>query len=332
MIAESNPLLDALIDYYSPATPDKRGNVHVPCPACGRPPKPKQVHFSFCERGGHCFVCDFSATLAGLAERVLGGSIAVGYTPHVKEVPEPMQWQSCADVVLESMHNEPGALAAWQKYRPFTQATFDRWQLGIGRLWFRNEETKKEYPSSHNRLVYPIIVHGQIIGFRGRAYHHEDRGAKWINATNSQTALIGLELVRSGSTVVVCESPVDAMLAMQVNPSIVAIASTAGAHSWRRDWTSEIAQRKPKRIIIWHDHDFAGNCPIDGKHYKRCDVCQSEHAKWRLEHPNATQSPQSSLPKLWRELQHVGCKISVYDWPIDTPPKADLGWALMHKG
>lgn len=326
-----NPLYTALVRYYA-VEPTSKGVVHVPCPRCRKAPKPKQTHFSFCEDGGYCFVCGFGANLYNLSQLVLGDTVDTsGYVPTPKAPPEPMQWQSCADVVLASLHHEPGALRAWQSYRPFTQATFDRWQLGLGRLWFRNDKGK-EFQSSHSRLVYPIIVNEQIIGFRGRAIHPDDHGAKWINATNSQMALIGLDLVTTGSTVVLCESPVDAMLAMQVNPRIVAIAGTAGAGTWRHEWTAELTRRKPKRIILWYDHDFAGNCPIGGKHYQRCDVCQAEYAKWQQEHPDAKAAPKSNAPKLYQELKRIGCNVDVYQWPLNTPPKADLGWALMNKG
>src|SRR4051812_41023112 len=47
---------------------DRRGECHIECPNCHKPGSSKNPHFSFGEKGGHCFVCGQSYKLSKLAE------------------------------------------------------------------------------------------------------------------------------------------------------------------------------------------------------------------------------------------------------------------------
>ena len=68
-------LFDLLIDHFG-VEPDSDGEVRVDCPNCGKEAKRGQTHFSFSERGGHCFVCGTSWSLRRLAEEM--GIVEVG--------------------------------------------------------------------------------------------------------------------------------------------------------------------------------------------------------------------------------------------------------------
>jgi hypothetical protein len=51
--------------------------------------------------------------------------------------------------------------------------------------------------------------------------------------------------------------------------------------------------------------------------------------EWRTLHPDAPRVPEPNGPKIANQLLAAGVKAHVYEWPKGTPPKADIGSALM---
>jgi hypothetical protein len=151
----------------------------------------------------------------------------------------------------------------------------------------------------------------------------DDTDAKWLTAggSSSKQVLFNGDLLRPGATVVVCENFVDCILAMQAASDIVAVAG--GGASWQETWTQQIAASRPKQVLIWLDHDLAGN----GNAATTRPSCSPRGSG---SNPQATQHvPEPSGPKIANALLEAGVKASVYQWPKGTPPKADVGAALM---
>ncbi len=293
-------------------SPDRRGYVHIVCPECGKEPKKGQTHCSFSERGAKCFVCGFGAGLGKLAQ--LLDVAPTQTTPRLHQPaappPRPRFWQQNPEAVLAPLLESPRRLEAWQAYKPLSIDSIARWRLGEGLL-----------PSSqcqHRRLVYPVFEAGHIVGFRGRSTTCDC--PKWLTAGGSKTVLWGLEFITPGAQVIVVENPVDAMLAMQVEPGVVAVASTSGAGAWRDEWTAELARRRPVHVLVWLDHDLAGN----GSPHHYGELV----AAWRRANPQAKHPPRPNGPRITEALLAAGVPASLYRWPRGTPPKADIGSVL----
>lgn len=300
-------LFDQLCDQLR-AEPDRRGEVWVDCPNCGKDAK----HFSFNEKAGHCFACDYSGTLRQIAALL---NIADRPAPTARRAQEPQaprQWQTRPEFYLERYAAAFDRLERWQVYKPLTIDSVARWRLGVGRL-----------PSSrceHRRLILPVFEAGRVVAFHGRAYLPADTDAKWLTAGgSSKQVLFNLDLIKPGATVVVCENFVDAILAMQCESTIVAVAG--GGASWQPHWTAQLVERRPTRVIVWLDHDLAGN----GSRYHRAELIRL----WREKNPQAQHVPEPRGPQIANELIEAGVSASVYEWPRGTPLKQDLGAELM---
>lgn len=310
MMMNSNPaLFDGLCQRFQ-AHPDRRGHVHVECPSCGKEPKRGQTHFSFSERGAHCFVCGFSASLSRLAQQLQVTPIVTPVRPaRVQEAPRPRYWQQNPQRFLQAFLEAPDRLDLWQQYKPLSIDTISRWRFGVGVL--------PSSPCSHRRLIYPLFERDRIVGFRGRAISCDC--AKWISCGGSHAVCWGLDLVTTGATVLIVENPVDAALAMQEEPDVVAVASTAGAGTWREEWTARLATAQPEQVICWLDNDLAG-CP-------NRETYRELRAAWQQAHPGM-KVPEPNGPRIANALNDAGLHATVYRWPVGTPSKADLGWAL----
>src|SRR5262249_32620302 len=113
------------------------------------------------------------------------------------------------------------------------------------------------------------------------------------------------------------ENMIDCLLAMQRYPQVVAVASTAGAATWRDEWTELIKSVRPRRSIVWYDNDLAGT-PNKETH-RRLIAERLQQGKPPIE-PNG--------PQVANSLLGAGIATLLYEWPRGTPAKADLGWAL----
>lgn len=329
-MAATSSTFDALVSATS-AHIDRRGEAHIDCPYCGKEAKRGQTHASFSPKGFKCFVCGQSAGLERLAAQL---AIPVEHAPrHDRTAPEPPKpriWQSDPERYLDGFCAAWGRLEAWQSYKPLTIETIARWRLGVGVL--------PSSPCQHRRLIYPVIEGGQIVGFRGRR-EKPCRCAdecicpcqcdKWISAGGTTARLWGVDLLRPGASVIIAENPVDAMLAMQQDSSIVAVAGTAGASTWRDEWSQAIASSRPAVVLVWYDNDLAGS--------PNQETYRAELGVWlrtmqqRMEAGKIREippAPRPSGPKVVQSLISAGVRASAYEWPAGTAAKADLGGLL----
>jgi hypothetical protein len=93
-----------------------------------------------------------------------------------------------------------------------------------------------------------------------------------------------------------------------------------------------LARRKPARVIVWFDHDLAGNGGgADRDAFVAqwlTEVRQQRRAKGISSDVPLPQPPPARGPQLAAELAAAGVAAEVHEWPAGTPRKADLGWLL----
>jgi hypothetical protein len=300
---------------------DRHHEAHLDCPWCGKEAKAHQRHFAFNARGCHCFVCGAGGSLQRLAEQ-LGAPVdaARRYTQERPERPQKARsWQIRPEVYLDAFCGAWDRVERWTSYKPLSLDTIARWRLGVGTL--------PSSPCQHRRLIYPIVEARQIVGFRGRALGCECD--KWISSGGTTARLWGIDLLRAGATIIVAENPVDAMLAMQFEPGVVAVAGTAGAATWHDEWSAAIAASRPERALIWFDNDLAGaaNKPTYQLLLKEWQRTMEE----RLRQGKLKQLPRPPRPnaaKVANSLLEAGVITTCYTWPEGTPAKYDLGQLL----
>jgi hypothetical protein len=300
--------------------PDRNGECWIDCPWCGKGGK----HFSFSINGAHCFACGAgSRSLVVLAEqlKIMPVERAVLAPPPRK----PRQWQSSPERWLNGYCEALDRVPAWQQYKPLTLDTIARFRLGVGRL-----------PSSkcaHRRLIVPVPDGGTIAAFHGRAFLPADQDDKWLCAGGSDKGVLFVAgAVRPGCLVVIVENYVDAILAWQCDSAACYVA-IGGASIWRPEWTSRIAQARPKGALIWLDHDLAGN----GSRYHQREMLiawrKSMEAR-RAANPRLAAlpfppDPTPRAPKIANELLAAGVRTTIYEWPKGTSWKQDIGAELM---
>lgn len=289
------------------------GRYHADCPFCAKPQKRGQTHFSFGEQGYYCWVCGAKGGLAALARHLDIRSDAPITSRAPKLAPEPRHWQTDARV-LETYTSALDTVTRWQAYKPLSLDTIRRARLGVGVL-----------PSSrsrHRRLILPVFDGGRLVALHGRAYLSDDTDAKWLTAGGSRKdVLYGAERLTPGADVIICENMVDSLLAMDAQPGVVAVAG--GGVSWRDEWTQQIAASRPARVLVWLDNDLVG-CP-------NATTYATLAHQWQQARPGLP-LPEPRGPRLANDLLAAGVRARVYTWPRGTPPKADLGYALMQQG
>lgn len=290
------------------------GRYHADCVFCGKPAMKHQKHFSFCEAGYYCFVCDAKGGLGALAAHLEVPHTNPSPRPRpVLAPPRPRHWQTDPRV-LTAIGGALDTVTRWQAYKPLTLDTIARARLGVGVL-----------PASRcaqRRLILPVFECGRLVALHGRAYHADDTDAKWLSAAGSRKdVLYGADGLRPGATVIICENMVDSLLAMQTRPDVVAVAG--GGVSWRDEWTARIARCRPDAVIVWLDNDLAG-WPNEAT-YARL------RAAWLRE--RGVEPPAPRGPQIGQALLDAGVRrVRGPHWPHHTPAKADLGWALMQGG
>lgn len=287
--------------------PDRRGWARCTCPECG---EERQRKAAFNTGGFNCFVCGAKMPLHKLAESIgVNGKNADRLPPIKKRQPKPRYWFREPDLWLQKTLEHPQRLELWQSYRPFTIDTISRWKLGVGVV--------PSTPCSHARLTYPYDDNGRVT-LRGRLLDCDcdERAMKWLTAGGGKAALWGVELLAPRAAVVLCESPVDAMLLMQNDPELVAIAPTAGASTWRKEWTQAIVDTSPSLVVVAYDNDLQGQAMGQ----TRATLAR----EWLEKRPRL---PVANGPKVANYLLRAGLTVRLYDWK-DAPPKADVGWML----
>lgn len=299
---------------------DKR--YHADCPFCGKEEKRGQKHFSFVEAGYMCWVCQARGGLRELAEQIgAQGELRPQAARAAQQPPKPRRWQAAPDRWLRGYCEAPTRLPDWQAYKPLSIDTIARYRLGVGVL-----------PSSRcqeRRLILPVFADGQIVAFHGRAYRPGDDDAKWLTAGGSRKdVLFNVAALRPDVVVIICENMVDCLLAQEAEPGVVAVAG--GGVGWQDAWTQQIAASRPRHVLVWLDNDLAGQAEPETR--------RELLAVWRREMQARIDAgkisaipaePEPHGPRIANALLAAGVRASVYRWPAGTPPKADLGWALM---
>lgn len=283
--------------------PDRRGWVPIECPSCG---ENRQKKSAFNKLGHHCFVCGANTTLAKLAEKMnIDTTLKSERRVFISKPPNPRYWHREPERWLKRTLAHPRRVELWQQYRPFTMENVAAYQLGIGVV--------PSTPCQHDRLTYPY-QDGDRVTLRGRAI---DCGCpKWLSAGGSTAALWGIERLTPDAVVVLCESPIDAMLLMQYDPHLVAVAGTAGASTWRSEWTQAIVNSRPAFLLVAYDNDLQGQATGETR--------QSLTKAWLQKRRKL---PVANGPRVATEIARNGIKTFLFPWK-DAPPKADIGWLL----
>jgi hypothetical protein len=311
--------------------PDRKGEVWIGCPSCGKDRK----HFSFNETTGHCFACDYSGSLRQIAALLNIRAEDRPVKAHRKPVQRPEQWQRNPELWLTRYCEAFDRISRWNAYKPLSLDSLAKHRLGLGQLPIWSEQRSHWYDYPHRRLIVPVFHNGVCVAFHGRAFDPADTGAKWLCASGSNKKVLFLTRpIQSGDTLVVVENYVDAMLASESAPD--AVYAAMGGASWQEAWTQQVAQARPARVLMWLDHDLAGN----GSRYHEAELL----ALWRqgVEARRAANPalaarpfptpPEPNGPQIANALLKAGVQARVYQWPKGTPPKADIGSALTAAG
>lgn len=303
--------------------PDRTGEAHVQCPFpnCGKEAVKGQTHFSFSVRGGHCFVCGQSASLARLA-RMWGAE-----TTYVRPVPKPTpkpnnsQKRNFAEM-LRCFEAHPDRVAVWQTYKAIPADLIEAYRLGVGS--FPRYSSKCQ----HARLMVPLIAQGQVVGFRGRCINCDC--GKWLSPSGSQMILFNGERLGNGETLgmthgtrptkgrvmFIVENPLDCIMLENYDPDVVAVA-TLGVSMWKDEWTPFALRAGFRKVVVWFDNDVAGN----GGNAKA-------RAEWLKTHPKLI-DPNGI--RLVNRLRAAGVPAKPFKWEEDAPVHADCGDVLAGK-
>lgn len=290
------------------------GRYHADCPFCHKEAKQAQKHFSFCESGYICWVCDAQGGLRALAEHLDIAGDAPAAPRRVERPQEPRHWQKRPDYYLDRYCGAFDRVQAWQAYKPLTLDSIARFRLGVGTLPASRCERR--------RLIVPVFSGGNVVAFHGRAYRDDDTDAKWLTAGgSSKQVLFNADSLHSSPTVVIVENFIDAILVMQAEPGLVAVAG--GGVSWRAEWTMQIAQARPKHVLLLLDNDLAG--------FPNLETYAHLRAEWERAHPGV-KPPEPRGPKIATALVAAGIRsVRGPNWPPGTPPKFDIGQDLARR-
>ena len=303
--------------------PDRRGEAHVDCPWCGKEAKRGQTHFSFSERGAHCWVCGKGSSLAKFAQMVAGIE-PVEYVARPKPRERRRGWQVTehGQEMFARYEAHKSRWHLWSDYAPSLETeTIVNAHLGIGSF------PKYASKCQHNRLQVPLLCVGRVVGFRARAI--ECDCPKWLGPAGNPAKFLyngaaiedeaygrkvedrcyigDCHMSGVGGAVWIVENPIDALLLAQ--ESMYAVA-TLGVTMWHDAWT-EMIRDSGMVAIVAYDNDAPGN---GGGNAGRAD--------WIEKHPKA--GPPQNGRKLVQRLKQGGCAAMLFDWEND-PLKADIG-------
>ncbi len=311
---DSRQLFDLLCQRLG-AEPDRRGEAHVTCPFCGKEPKRGQVHFSFSERGGYCWVCSQSAGLKRLAELWgVDGDIPEHVRP--RPVSPPLPTPESFEWLARRYAQHEEVVTRWQEYKPLPEQVIRAYLLGYGR--------HLDYTSQcqHMRLQVPLVAEGKVVGFRSRSVSCDCR--KWLSPKGSRMVLYNGERLGIGfdlgmavgerrveeCVLYVVENPIDALLLEYVYPDVVAIA-TLGVANWKDHWTELIVRAHPAAVVVAYDNDRPGNGGgVRGRE------------AWLANHD---QDIEPNGVRLVNRLLERGVTAELFCWPDDAPLGADIG-------
>lgn len=231
------------------------------------------------------------------------------------DTPYIQQWRRKPELYVQRFQKALETMRRWEAYRKFDLDTIAKWRLGVGVL-----------PSSqckHRRLIYPVIIGGEIVGLRGRAF--ECDCTKWLQSAGSNAQLFNQDALAPGCVAIIVESPADVMLAEQTlrskqpgKMSWVPIAGTAGAGTWKDEWSRLLVQKKVAGVYLWLDNDLAGD--------PNPKMRQRLLSEWHARNPAAKTGPLPAASKVVASLTRYGLKVDRYQWPDEAPAKVDWGW------
>ncbi len=313
MLATGQENLFRLLCERFSAWPDRRGEVWVTCPFCGKKPP----HFSFSQAGYHCFVCNAGGSLKDLYEKVTHRVVATRTapaTPAHRRRKKPPAWLLHAERYVVRYQEHPQRYELWQSYKPLTKESIQRAGLGVGILPLYASRCR------HERLIVPIFERGKVVGLRGRRLHCSCDG-KWVTAAGSKSVLYGLEHAQEGDIIWIVENMVDCWLINQANASYTGVTPSTGISTrWPSAWLQALQRCKPALIIVAYDNDLAGQAV--GKMRRKLEAEWQE--KMRRRGVNA-RPPRGNGIRTANVLLQAGLPVQLFDWQ-GAPAKADIGW------
>lgn len=285
------------------------------CPFCDKDADGrKPTHFSYSLRGYKCFSCGESGGLWKLVE-VVGAVVQSGQAiaPQAEKPKKVRRWKADPDTLCTQFQGALDTVTLWSAYKPLLSIeTMAKRRLAVGVL--------PSSPCQHRRLIYPVIVAGVIVGFRGRAI--TCTCAKWITAGGSDTVLVGLDELKPGQDVIVAENPVDTWIARQFQGEVAFLANTAGSGTWKPEWTAALVIQQPRSILVWYDNDLGG--------IPNTETHQAMTRAWQREHPGKKLPTYKNGVHVVETLRAAGLPAIPFRWPAGTPEKADMYWAMEH--
>lgn len=291
-------------------------------------------------RGYKCLVCDNKLTTEDdwldLAAR-LSTPIQIDAKPKPKAAAKAMLWQDDPGLWQSRLTSHPDLISAWQAYKPVSQESIMRYQLGYGVM---PPVSRGVYTCgcNHPRLTYANIenIDGKPTAFRGRATTCQC-AEKWLTIKGASAWLWNSHNLKQarGRWVVQTENPIDAILLMQARPNVYAVAGTAGASTWLDVWSHQIGAARPLGFISALDNDLIGNPTPQTRAVLL--------ALWVLKmtmrdnpptpHMIELQRTKAMGPKVAASVRAAGVARSLaYQWTEGTKPKMDIGQYLIDNG
>lgn len=281
----------------------------------------------------------------------------MGATPQAPLVatsqPEPERkrgiplWQLDPMKYHSRLTSASGLVERWQSYKPVSEAMIMRYQLGYGPLppIRKNKDGSLAYSMGceHDRLVYANLENRdrQAVAFRGRqlgcqCHNLKPGDLKWLTIAGGKAWLFNAAAVERSyrAQIIIVEQPIDAILTMQAMPDVLAVAGTAGAGTWRPEWTKLIVNAAPESVLVWLDNDLIGG-PNEAT---REALIMERKAKIEARGQVATQAmingwrESAMAPKIVADLQRLGCYAAQWQWPDGTPAHMDNGQFLINEG
>lgn len=243
---------------------------------------------------------------------------------------DPMRWHS------RYTNDRNAVIEAWQAYKPLSEASIMRAQLGLGIMPPTDNQSNYTLGCNHQRLIYANIENAdkQATAFRGRRIGCTCT-AKWITVKGSDAWLWGsyhMLRLAAGRWVFIVENPIDALLVMQAMPDVIAIAGTAGAGTF--PWVKLVASANPKGALVWLDNDLIGNPTPRTRELLIREWIANMRKRGHEPTPDmiAHQRTKAMAPKLVTQFQALHVKSKAWEWAEGTTPRMDAGQYLIDKG
>ena len=283
---------------------------HTACPACGSVSSPKDPHFSFSQRGYHCFVCGTSGSLNALGSLLNVDSVNTGHKTYIatKAHPRPATWLTGA--LADRFAQHPHRVESWQAYKPLSLATMDRQKLGVGVLPYSR--------CPHERLIVPVFAGPQLVGLRGRSLGCDC--GKWLASagwSNDLAPLYNSDSLRICQVIWIVENPVDALMLSERTE--YAGVATYSVSYWTDSWTNRLLEAQPELVVVAFDNDLPGN----GGAVNRAEF----EREWLKTHQVL---PPAGGVKVVNRLLEAGLPATLYDWG-NASHKSDIGNLLMQE-